>query len=115
LPRRIGGSYSAYGRIATYSGYPNVLGWPSMNISGGAVPLNLARVNRIWNGFYTTPDWAEAQAILAQYKVRYVVVGTPERTAYRVNQAKFDNNLPVVFRSGDLVIYQVSSLDAIDQ
>ena len=115
IAEAVGGSYSAYGRIATYSGYPNVLGWPFHEYQwrGGTVELGTREPDL--ERLYTTPDWAEAQAILAQYKVRYVVVGTPERTAYRVNQAKFDNNLPVVFRSGDLVIYQVSSLDAIDQ
>jgi YYY domain-containing protein len=115
IAEAVGGSYSAYGRIATYSGYPTGLGWPFHQYPwrGGTVELGTREPDL--ERLYTTPDWAEAQAILAQYKVRYVVVGTPERTAYRVNQAKFDNNLPVVFRSGDLVIYQVSSLDAIDQ
>lgn len=107
IAEAVGGSYSSYGRIATYSGYTNVLGWPFHEYQwrGGTVELGTREPDL--ERLYTTPDWEEANLILQQYQVRYVVVGNPERAAYRVSQAKFDNNLQTVFRSGDLVIYQV--------
>lgn len=103
----VGGSYSGYARISVQSGLPGVLGWPghehqwrgSMKEVGTRMP-DLERL-------YSTPDWDEARVILEQYHVRYVVVGGLERSTYRVSQAKFDNNLQAVFRSGDLVIYEV--------
>ncbi|TLN00805.1 hypothetical protein FDZ74_16275, partial [bacterium] len=103
----VGGSYSAYARMATYSGLPNVLGWPFHEYQWRGSTQEIGTREPDLERLYTTPDWEEARAILEQYHVRYVVVGIPERTAYRVNQAKFDNNLQAVFRSGDLVIYQV--------
>ena len=56
---------------------------------------------------YTTARWEEAQAILAQYDVRYVYVGTLERVSMPVNEEKFRSHLNPVFQQGDTVIYEV--------
>ncbi|MEM5776061.1 MAG: DUF2298 domain-containing protein, partial [Anaerolineaceae bacterium] len=107
IAEAVGGSYSAYARIATHSGLPNVIGWPFHEYQWRGSTNEIGTREPDMQRLYTTPDWEEARAILAQYHVRYVVLGTPERSAYRVSQAKFDNNLQAVFRFGDLVIYQV--------
>lgn len=107
IAEAVGGSYTAYARMATYSGLPNVLGWPFHEYQWRGSTQEIGTREPDMERLYTTPDWEEARSILDQYNVRYVVVGNSERTAYRVNQAKFDNNLIAVFRSGDLVIYQV--------
>lgn len=103
----VGGSYSAYARMASQSGLPNVLGWPFHEYQWRGSTQEIGSREPDLQRLYTTDNWEEALAILQQYKIRYVVVASLERVAYRVAQEKFDNNLPAVFRSGDLVIYGV--------
>jgi uncharacterized membrane protein len=54
---------------------------------------------------YGTPSWDEAQTIIEQYGIKYIVVGNLERTHYQLNEQKFSDHLPIVFRQGNLVIY----------
>jgi uncharacterized membrane protein len=56
---------------------------------------------------YETSSWDEASEIIAQYNIRYVVVGTLERRDYRVNELKFQKHLTTVFQQGQVVIYEV--------
>ncbi|NOY97830.1 MAG: hypothetical protein GXP40_01325 [Chloroflexi bacterium] len=103
----VGGSYTGYARISTHTGLPTVLGWPGHESQwrGGGAEMG-SREGDIAT-LYSTPDWTTAQTILTQYDVRYVIVGTLERSTYKVNEAKFQQFLPVVFRQGDVVIYAV--------
>lgn len=101
----VGGSYTMYGRMATFSGLPTVLGWPGHEIQwrGTADPLgsretDIARL-------YTTQAWPEAQRILETYAVRYVVVGVWEREKYSATETFFREHLPVVFSSGTVTIF----------
>jgi hypothetical protein len=102
----VGGSYSNYARISTYTGLPTVLGWPWHEIQwrGTADPLGSREADI--NTLYTTPDWATAQSILQLYDIRYVVVGGLERQAYRVQEDKFRNNMQRVYESGTISIYE---------
>ena len=56
---------------------------------------------------YETNSWDEARSILQKYNIRYVYIGTLERSTYRVNEAKFQQNLQAAFQSGGVVIYTV--------
>lgn len=107
----VGGSYSGYARAATFSGMPNVLGWPGHESQwrGGAVEMG-SRQSDIQR-LYETSDWSEAQEILVQYDIRYVFVGSFERNAYRVNEVKFQNRLKPVFSQGNVIIYEVPNLN----
>ncbi|MBN2387003.1 MAG: hypothetical protein JXB85_08280 [Anaerolineales bacterium] len=102
-----GGSYTYYGRIATYTGLPNVLGWPGHEGQwrGGYEPQG----NRLddLRRLYTTNSWEEARAILQQHDIRYVVVGPLERSTYRVDETKFQRFLVLVFQNSDVRIYAV--------
>jgi uncharacterized membrane protein len=106
----VGSSYSEYGRVATLSGQPDVLGWPGHESQwrGGSAEMG-SRQSDI-EIVYRSNRWEEIQQILDKYDVRYVYVGPLERETYRVNDAKFDNNLKEVFSQGDVTIYEVSGL-----
>jgi len=103
----VGGSYSAFGRVATYSGQPNVLGWPGHESQwrGGAAEMGTREADM--RRLYESAGWREAQAILQQYGVRYVFVGSLERQAYRVNEQKFRQNLALIFEQGQTRVYRV--------
>jgi YYY domain-containing protein len=103
----VGGSYSEFARMATYSGLPNVLGWPGHEGQWrGGYTEQGSRQEDI-RTLYQTMDWDTARAILAKYGIRYVVVGGLERTTYQVYEEKFSQYLPEIYHQGSVVIYQV--------
>lgn len=107
----IGGSYDAgFARIATHSGLPNVLGWPGHESQwrGGAEEIGSRQTDI--ETLYNTTDWTQAKAVLERYVIRYVYVGGAETSKYRVNLAKFENRLKVVYASGAVTIYEVPQI-----
>ncbi len=100
-------SYSDYARISTYSGLPAVLGWPMHEGQWrGTYEPQGTRQDDI-RRLYETSSWDEAQAILLQYGIRYVCVGTWERSTYHLNESKFQRHLTPVFQQGQVTIYEV--------
>lgn len=104
-----GNPYSSYGRISIYSGLPTILGWGNHEGQWRGIDFQgiLAQRTSDIETLYTTPDWQTTQTLLQQYNVRYVFVGTLERSTYRVNEAKFNNFLQPVFQQGSVTIYEV--------
>ncbi len=103
----VGGSYSNYARIATYTGLPTVLGWPwhEFQWRGDWVAHGMREADV--KTLYETPFWETAKEILQRYQIRYIVVGGLERAAYRVREEKFQSHLQILFRMGNTVIYGV--------
>ena len=103
----VGGSYSSYGRVATMSGQPTVLGWPGHESQwrGGAREMG-SRQSDIEH-IYRSAGWDEVEELLNQYKVKYIFVGSLERSTYGVNESKFMLNLTPVFQQGQVTIYEV--------
>jgi len=111
----VGGSYSNFARISEISGQQAVLGWPGHESQwrGGATEIG-SRQQDI-ETLYKTTSWTEAEKIINQYNIRYIYVGGLERSAYRVSEAKFQNNLKVVFQKGVITIYEYSGSAPVDQ
>ena len=103
----VGGSYSDYARVSTFSGQPSVLGWPGHESQwrGGYAEMG-SRSDDISN-LYTTPNWSDAEQILRRYNIRYVYIGALERSKYHVIDNKFAANLTEVYNQGQVVIYAV--------
>jgi YYY domain-containing protein len=107
LAEAVGGSYTGYARVSTFSGQPSVLGWPGHESQwrGGAKEMGsrepdlelLFRANR----------WEQALEILQRYQIRYVYVGGLERGKYRVNETLYNRYLEVVFQNQQVTIYEV--------
>jgi len=118
-------TYSDYGRMAVYSGQPTVLGWWWHEYQWrGSVSELVSQIQSITcraeNAFdsqrtrfddirclYETRSWEEAFEIIAQYNIRYVVIGTLERRDYHINELKFQQHLMPVFQQGQVVIYEM--------
>jgi YYY domain-containing protein len=84
----VGGQYSEYARVATFTGMPDVLGWPGHEGQWRDNSLQGSRQNDIQT-LYTTSDWSTAQEIIQKYNIRYVYIGNLERSTYPVNEEKF--------------------------
>jgi len=102
----VGGSYSSSGRFSIYTGLPTVLNWPGHEGQWRDNALQGSREQDI-ETLYSAPDWGTAQEIINRYHIRYIVVGNLERTAYRVNEEKFNRFLKPVFQQGNVIIYEV--------
>ncbi|MFZ5858094.1 MAG: DUF2298 domain-containing protein [Chloroflexota bacterium] len=103
----IGGSYSNYARISTYSGQPAVLGWPWHEYQWrGDWSAHGAREADI-KTLYEVVNWDVTKSIIDRYQIRYIVVGNLERTTYDVSEAKFQQHLVVLFKAGNTVVYGV--------
>jgi len=101
----VGGSYSGYARISTFTGMPTVLGWPGHESQwrGGATPQGDRQedIKRL----FETSSWVDAMAILEKYNIRYIYIGSLERSTYKVNEVKFLRNLIPVYSQGSVTIY----------
>jgi YYY domain-containing protein len=102
----VGGQYSEYARISTFTGLPAVLGWPGHEGQWRDSALQSSRKDDIQT-LYTTSDWVTAQEIIDRYQIRYIVVGNLERTTYQVNEEKFTRFLKPIFQQGNLTVYEV--------
>lgn len=125
IAEAVGGSYTSAARMATFSGLPNVLGWPGHESQwrGGGAEMG-SRQDDL-SQLYRTRDWTVAQSILQRYQIRYVVVGNLERSTYRaddpngqrgLDESKFQKNLKPAFVSNSVTIYEVSvSLSSVEK
>jgi len=102
----VGGSYTGYARVSTFSGQPSVLGWPGHESQwrGGAKEIG-SREPDI-EQLYRTRSWQQAEEILARYNIRYVYVGAMEESKYGKSLV-FDRNLAVAYQNDQVTIYEV--------
>lgn len=116
LAEAVGGSYSAFARVATHTGIPNVLGWPfhQMQWRGGTQEMG-SRETDI-ERLYCTSSWEEAVEIIDRYRIRFVYIGPLEYSQYTSQRAgcpeglqerKFERNLTLAFENGSIRIYRV--------
>jgi uncharacterized membrane protein len=103
----IGGSYSGYARIATYSGLPTVLGWPGHESQWRGGGLEQGSRNEDIISLYSTPDWNAAADIIRKYNIRYIYIGTLEHETMPVQEEKFKTHLRVAYQNDSVVIYEV--------
>jgi uncharacterized membrane protein len=103
----IGGSYTGYARVSILSGFPTVLGWPGHESQwrGGDAEMG-TRFEDI-NLLYATNDWSTAEVIIQEYGIRYIFIGNLERDTYHVSEAKFRQNLSLIYEKGSVVIFEV--------
>lgn len=120
-----GESYTDYGRISAFTGLPTVMGWEthewlwrtSKEHPNAYADFVLPRQTDVTT-LYTTEDQAERLALIEQYAIRYIVIGSLERTRFRADPEDMDSPSlvreeqlralgPVVFSSGSLLVIQV--------
>jgi uncharacterized membrane protein len=102
----VGGQYSEFARVSTFTGMPTVLGWPGHEGQWRDDALQGSRYDDI-AALYATDDWNAARQIIDRYDIRYVYVGNLERTSYPVNEEKFNLFLKPIYQMGNVTIYEV--------
>jgi YYY domain-containing protein len=102
----VGGQYSEFARVSTFTGMPTVLGWPGHEGQWRDDALQGSRQDDIAT-LYATDDWNIAREIVDRYDIRYVYVGNLERTTYPVNEEKFNLFSKPIYQMGNVTIYEV--------
>lgn len=107
-------SYQWFNRVSTYTGLPDILGWPDHESEQRYTSQSLNRLTEI-NIIYSTTDTTETLELLRFYHVRYIYVGPVERKTYAETSSagldKFNqlvgSALRVVYNTNGVTIYQV--------
>lgn len=108
LAEAVKGPYSDGGRIAARSGVPAVLGWPGHEVQWGRSGVFIGARQADIDRAYTTESLEEALRVLRKYGVKYVVVGSVERSKYpAAGLQKFNAGLQSVYRNGETAIYRL--------
>jgi YYY domain-containing protein len=114
------GGYENAGRISAFTGFPTLLGWTNHEGQWRGSQEEINRRTPVIQTIYTTPSAQTALDLLHQWDVRYVIVGSTERTYVaslcqdaqspcNSKQAldKFNKILTKVFSQGSTTVYQV--------
>ncbi|NPA30686.1 MAG: hypothetical protein GXO37_01645, partial [Chloroflexi bacterium] len=105
LAEAVGGSYSEYARLSTYSGQPAVVGWLGHEGQWRGGYAEVGSRPQDMETLYTTRDWATARAILERYDIRYVALGALERRTYAAQPDLWEQHLARWWSQGETTIY----------
>ena len=103
----VGGDYSDFGRISASTGLPTVLGWRGHELQwrGSSDPMRGREADVA--AVYQSGDPAVVLDILKRYSVRYVYLGSRERTRYgNDNLAVLGDLLETVWKGEGVTIYE---------
>jgi uncharacterized membrane protein len=102
----IGGSYSYFGRVSTYTHLDTVLGWPGHESQwrGGAIEMG-SRAADV-QSLYQTRDWMEASSIIDRYQIDYVYIGPLEQNVYNpIDMEKFTIFMDLIYENAEVSIF----------
>ncbi len=103
----VGGDYSDFGRISASTGLPAVLGWRGHELQwrGSSDPMRGREADVA--AVYQSGDPAVVLDVLERYSVRYVYLGSRERTKYgNDNLAVLGDLLDTVWKGEGVTIYE---------
>lgn len=108
-----GGSYrQEFGRVASMTGLPTLLGWDYHEQQWRGTFEEAARRKPDLETIFKSNDQRQVLSTLATYRASYVFVGQTERDTYGrqgANLDRFGQFMDVAFRQGGVTIYRVRS------
>lgn len=103
----VGESYTTFARISANSGLPTILGWRVHEwLWRNSFDLPSLRTSQVQT-VYEQPLSATTAEVLAQYHIRYIIVGTKERESYLLDEPGLESLGAVVFQSGQTKIIMI--------
>ena len=93
----VGGDYSEHGRISSSTGIPTLLGWKGHELQwrGSSKRINKRELHVA--EIYQTTDSLRRKYLLDMYGIKYIYVGTREKTKYRDLNIGSSDRLQQVF------------------
>ncbi len=110
----VGGAYSDFGRIASATGLQTIIGWDNHQRQWRGDTYDEAAGGRTDDvkEIYSTTSMEQAQVLLDQYDVRYIIVGPRERrtdVSTLGGLQKFEQFYKPVFQNEGFIIYQTNT------
>ena len=103
----VGGDYTDFGRVSTFSGMPTPIGWIGHELQWRGPSEEFQRRERLVQDLYQARDGDQAQRTLDLLGASHVFVGRLEREKYGADTAdRLRAWLPVVFQRGDALVLQ---------
>lgn len=105
-----GPPYREFGRVTMFTGLPTLLGWEYHVLQRGT-PVNTVNERKtVIEQIYSSEMLDPAIALIQKHRVEYIFVSSLERKTYPESGLKkfsdSPNIFPVVFSSGDTVVYR---------
>ena len=102
-----GGQYTRYGRVASSTGIPTVLGWAGHEVQWRGSERALRGREEDIDRVYQAEDKSLIVPLLDKYNIHYVYVGSLEREKYPAGSLEaFSRALEVVFQNDRVTIYK---------
>ena len=102
-----GGSYSYYGRVSSQTGLPTLLGWDFHEVQWRGTGEEGNKRKPDIETIYGSLDAQAALTLMDKYDIRYVYVGSLERSHYSAAALdKFDYIMDVIYQQGSVTIYK---------
>jgi YYY domain-containing protein len=106
LVEAIGNDYTPAARMSSLTGIPAVVAWPGHEMQWGR-PTGFQRRDLV-DELYATVDRRRAYELLAQFGVRFVIVGSLERVRYPApGLEKFDELAGRAYERDGTIVYDV--------
>ena len=103
----VGESYTDHARVSAFTGLPTVLGWRVHEwLWRGSFDIPGKRTEEV-RTMYEKPASPEAGRLLQSYKVKYIFVGSLERTDYKLNEPETERLGRIIFRSGSSYLLEI--------
>jgi len=107
-----GGAYQFSSHIATMTGLPTVLGWPTHEVIWRGSWDAVSGRNTDTDNIYQSPDSDEAYTLLKKYNIEYIFVGKLEKERYPAERLQKFATQPdryvLVYQNQEVEIYQVT-------
>jgi uncharacterized membrane protein len=101
----VGGDYTDYARVSTFSGVPTPIGWIGHELQWRGPRDELTRRERLVQDLYQSRDADQAQRTLDTLGVSHVFIGRLEREKYGAEAVeRLRGWLPVAFQRGDAIV-----------
>jgi YYY domain-containing protein len=101
----VGGDYTDYARVSTFSGVPTPIGWIGHELQWRGPRDELTRRERLVQDLYQSRDADQAQRTLDTLGASHVFIGRLEREKYGAEAVeRLRGWLPVAFQRGDAIV-----------
>jgi uncharacterized membrane protein len=107
IAEAVGGQYSEFARISTFTGLSSVIGWPGHEGQWRGNDLLFRDRPDDVAELYRTTDWNSASEILDKYGIRYVYFGPLEANTYsKRGLDKFLAHMNVIYQTDQVIIFE---------
>jgi uncharacterized membrane protein len=106
----VGGAYTYYARVSTYTGLPTVMGWPTHEWQWRDDSSSPFQREGDVSTIYTTEDKSVFIDLIKKYNVEYIYLGEKEREKYtQIAKNKIESFSDIIYEKNNTIIYKINN------